>query len=342
MLFGPAFAAATAGKAAAARRMHRLVAWPAGVDGTVPLGIIVAAGVIAFLCQDFPAYLPVWAPWDFSWLEFLAVALGAWWYARGVALTPAAARPSVARRLSFVAGTALIYTVLQTHFDYMAQHMFFLNRLQHLAMHHLGPFLIALAWPGAAILRGMPAPLRRLVDDPRLYRVMHIVQQPVIAAVVFVGLIDLWLIPAVNFAAMLDPRLYAVMNWSMVVGGLLFWCLVLDPRASPPARTSFAVRMITIVAVMFPQIILGSYLAFTNHDLYSFYDLCGRLYPTMSALNDQHTGGIIVWIPASMMSSAAFMLTLNHIRIVEDSVPLEAMTEEERRMAAMASRWTGR
>ncbi len=205
----------------------------------------------------FPAALPVWAPWDFSWLEFLAVAFGMWWYARGVALTPAAARPGLARRVSFVVGTALVYTVLQTHFDYMAQHMFFLNRLQHLAMHHLGPFLIALAWPGAAIRRGMPEPFRRLVDDPRLARGLRVIQQPVIAGAVFVGLIDLWLIPTVNFEAMLDPRLYAVMNWSMVVDGLLFWCLVLDPRPSPPARTSFAARMITIVAVMFPQIIVG-------------------------------------------------------------------------------------
>ncbi|HEY5430150.1 MAG TPA: hypothetical protein VIK04_13620, partial [Solirubrobacteraceae bacterium] len=129
MPFDPSFSATAPGKAVAGRWIHRPAAWPSGVDGMVPLGIIVAAGVIAFLCQDVPAYLPVWAPWDFSWLEFLAVALGAWWYARGVALTPAAARPGVARRLSFVAGTALIYTVLQTHFDYMAQHMFFLNRL---------------------------------------------------------------------------------------------------------------------------------------------------------------------------------------------------------------------
>ena len=329
----------TIGRTAAA---WRIAASPAAVDASVPLGIIAIGGLIAWLCQNFPASLPVWAPWDFSWPEFLAAALCAWWYGRGVALTPATERPSVARSVSFAAGMTLIYTVLQTHFDYMAQHMFFLNRLQHLAMHHLGPFLIALAWPGAAIRRGMPAPLRRTIDDRRLRRAVRAIQHPVIAGVLFVGLIDLWLIPAVNFEAMIDPRLYAMMNWSMVVDGLLFWCLVLDPRSSPPARASFAVRMITTILVMFPQITLGSYLTFTGHDLYSFYDLCGRLYPTMSALNDQHIGGIIAWIPASMMSSVAFMLTLNYIRIHEDSVPLATMSEEERRMAMMASRWTGR
>jgi putative membrane protein len=168
------------------------------------------------------------------------------------------------------------------------------------------------------------------------------VQHPVLAGVLFVGLIDLWLIPAVNFEAMIDHRLYALMNWSMVVDGLLFWCLVLDPRPSPPARAGFAVRMITTVFVMFPQIMLGSYLTFSGHDLYAFYDLCGRLYPTVSALADQHIGGVIVWIPASMMSSLAFMLTLNHVRLQEESVPLAAMGEAERRMALLAAQWTGR
>ena len=100
--------------------------------------------------------------------------------------------------------------------------------------------------------------------------------------------------------------------------------------------------MITVIAVMFPQIILGSYLTFAKTDLYTFYDLCGRIFPTVSALNDQHIGGIIVWIPASMMSSAAFMLILNHIRLLEESRPLEDMTEQERAMAIMASKWTGR
>ena len=311
-------------------------------DAALLLLVLGAAAGMAWLAGNYPAALPIWAPWEFSWPEFCAAALALCWYARGLTLSAAAERPVVARRISFVAGVALIYAVLQTHFDYMAQHMFFLNRLQHLGMHHLGPFLIALGWPGAMIGRGMPAGLRRLVTHPKLLRVLYVVQHPVIAGAVFVGLIDVWLIPAVHFKAMIDHRLYAVMNWSMVIDGLLFWFLILDPRPSPPARVSFAARMVTVIAVMFPQILLGSYLTFTSTDLYTFYDLCGRIFPTLGALNDQHIGGLIVWIPASMMSSAAFMLTLNHVRIQEESRPLEEMTEAEREMAVLASRWTGR
>ena len=322
--------------------LQRLAVFAATPDHLVPLGIIAGGAVLAWLCRDFPAALPFWAPWDFSWVEFLAAALGLWWYARGVALTPTAEQPSAWRHASFAVGVMLIYAVLQTHYDYMAQHMFFLNRLQHLIMHHLGPFLIALAWPGASVRRAMPAPLGRLVENRRLLRVVRWVQQPIVGAPLFVGLIDLWLIPAVHFRAMIDHQLYEVMNFSMVADGLLFWCLVLDPRPSPPARVSFPVRMITVVAVMFPQIILGSYIAFASRDLYTFYDLCGRLFPSMGALNDQHLGGLIIWIPASMMSSAAFMLVLNNLRRHEESIPPPELTEAQQRLVVLSSRWTGR
>jgi putative membrane protein len=75
----------------------------------------------------------------------------------------------------------LIYAVLLTHFEYTAQHMFFLNRLQRLVMHYLGPFLIALAWPGVALLRGMPAPLRQVLGCRPPLLTIRVVQQPFLA-----------------------------------------------------------------------------------------------------------------------------------------------------------------
>jgi putative membrane protein len=310
------------------------------------VALIGAAFVLAlaarWLCATYPAAMPAWAPWEFSWSQFLAVVLALGWYVRGVLLLPVTERPSLWRQASFLLGLVAIYAVLLTHFLYMAQHMFFLNRAQHLMMHHLGPFLIALAWPGAALLRGMPAPLRRLLLSAPVRRVLRVVQFPLIAGVLFVGLIYFWLIPAVHFRAMIDPTLYDVMNWSMVVDGLLFWSLVLDPRPSPPAFIGYAMRLIVTTLVMFPQIILGAGITFSTTSLYPYYDLCGRLFPSIGALADQHIGGVILWIPSSMMSSIAFMLTLNNIRRHEDRMATIETDPDVRRMAAMAARWTGR
>ena len=79
---------------------------------------------------------------------FMACALALVWYARGLLRSTAGERPSAWRTASFATGILAIYAVLDTRFEYLALHLFFLNRIQHVVMHHVGPFLVALAWPG--------------------------------------------------------------------------------------------------------------------------------------------------------------------------------------------------
>ncbi|HTC07222.1 MAG TPA: cytochrome c oxidase assembly protein [Acetobacteraceae bacterium] len=313
-----------------------LLAW------TAALGVGL---VLWWASATHPASLPAWAPWDFSWQEFAATAAALWWYGRGLTRSTPQERPAAWRQICFLAGLVVLYVVLQTRFLYLSQHMFFLNRLQHLAMHHLGPFLIALGRPGATIRRGMPAPMRRLIDHRAVRLALRVVQQPIIAAALFVGLIALWLLPPVHFAAMIDPQLYAVMNWSMVVDGILFWSLVLDPQPRPPARLGFGVRAILAIGVMFPQILMGSVITFSNQVLYPYYDLCGRVYPTIDTMLDQHLGGIVVWIPGAMMSVIGFFVVLNNYRLNEEAEARRARPQPDAvsgRVTLRASAWTGR
>ncbi|MDQ2804086.1 MAG: cytochrome c oxidase assembly protein [Pseudomonadota bacterium] len=283
------------------------------VELLVPSALIVAGTILSWFCEQHPSLLPVWAPWDFSWLEFLVTALAVWWYGRGLLLTHPLARPSPWRRLVFLTGVLAIYAVLQTRFEYLTQHMFFLNRIQHLVMHHLGPFLIVIAWPGETLRRGMPDPVRRLIDRPALARIVAVLQQPVLAGTLFVGLIFFWLIPSVHFRAMIDARLYAIMNWTMVVDGLLFWCLVMDPRPCPPARLSLPGRLILVLAVQVPQIAGGAFISFVGRSLYSYYSLCGRIFPSMNAQMDQQIGGFIIWFLGGMMSALAALMIVHRL-----------------------------
>jgi putative membrane protein len=310
-----------------------------GMDGAVYV-LLAGAGVLLWWwCANQPAALPVWAPWDFAPLQFLATWLALWWFVRGVMASAPAERPPLWRGVCFVGGLVITYAVLQTRFEYLAQHMFFLNRVQHIVMHHLGPMLIVLGWPGAVIKRGMPRQLTRLSEARWLTRSVHFIQQPLLAAVLFVGLIYLWLVPSVHFRAMIDLNLYAVMNWSMVVDGILFWSLILDPRPSPPARISFAARGGLVLGVMFPQILLGAMIAFSGQDLYDFYHWCGRIYPSIGAIRDQTFGGLIVWIPGAMMSVAGLLLVVNFLRQTEEQTLKE--NADASPQTIHASRWTG-
>jgi putative membrane protein len=178
---------------------------------------------------------------------------------------------------------------------------------------------VVLGGLGPALRRGMPGFARRLIERPAVTRTVGVLQRPWLAAFLFVGLIYFWLIPAIHFRAMIDVRLYGLMNWTMVADGILFWWLVLDPRPKPPARVSWGVRAALAIAVMFPQIALGAAIAFSSRDLYPFYDLCGRLFPSIDALLDQHIGGIVIWIPPAMMSVAAVLLVINAVRLHDDA-----------------------
>jgi putative membrane protein len=260
-------------------------------------------------------FLRWWIPWEPSVTVVIVFALAAWLYWRGARLSPVTAPWH--RRLLFWLGLLVIYTGLHTHLDYYAEHEFFVHRLQHLGLHHLGPFLIALAYPGATMRRGLPVRFRRhwlrpALQWPPVRAILNVLLHPFVAAFIFVGLIYLWLWPAVHFDAMLDWRLYRVMNFSMAADGVLFWWLILDHRPRPPARLSPGVRVFVALAVILPQILIGAYISFTTTDLYPIYSLCGRAFAGIPAIMDQHIGGLILWIPGSMMSVLAALIAFGY------------------------------
>lgn len=260
------------------------------------------------------AFLQWWIPWEPSATVVVVFAATVWLYARGVWHSPLSA--PWRRQLLFWAGMLILYTGLHTRLDYYAEHEFFIHRIQHVGLHHLGPFLIALAYPGITMRRGLPLNWRlRLRVGLRWTPVrwlFNVLLHPLVAAVLFVGLIYLWLWPAVHFDAMLDWRLYHVMNYSMAADGMLFWWLILDRRTRPPARLSPGMRVFLALAVIVPQIVLGAYLSLTRSDLYPIYSLCGRAFAGISPLQDQHLGGLILWVPSSMMSVLAALIAFSH------------------------------
>lgn len=283
------------------------------------VGAAALAGIVLFwLDRVHPSLLPPWAPWEFSWPIFAATVLGGACYARGVALCRAEERPGPWRQSAFWAGLLLTYAVTQSRIDFLALHLFFVHRAQHLVLHHLGPFLMALGAPGGVFAAGLPEGLRRALRRRWLDRAMNLVQNPIIAILLFDGFIYLWLIPSVHFRVMLDERLYGVMNWSMVLDGLLYWSLILDPRPAPPARVGYLMRLVMLIVMMPPQILLGAIITFSRHDLFPAYEICGRVM-AISALDDQNYGGLIIWIPGAMMSLPAVLLVLTAMRHNEEA-----------------------
>ncbi len=252
-------------------------------------------------------------PWDFSPTVFVALGAVALLYLRGARRRPSGFWP----QLSFWTGMVLIYAALQTRWDYYAEREFFVHRLQHLVLHHLGPFLVMLAAPGPVLRSGLPLRWRiriwnRLSRSAPVRVLLDVLLNPWVAAFLFFGIIYLWLWPRLHFLAMLDWRLYRLMNWSVTVDGLLFWWLVLDRRSKPPARLAPGARILVSLVVALPQILVGAYVTFARTDLYPIYALCGRAFAGISTQQSQTIGGLVLWVPSGMMSAAGALVALRH------------------------------
>jgi len=287
-------------------------------------GALLGLGAVLYLvCRFFPADLPMWLPWEFSWPIYLATALTLAWFVRGLKILPEHQHPPLWRLVCFVLGVASFWIVLQTRIDYYAQHMFFVHRWAHFVLHHAGAFLIAMGMSGHVLWAGMPDALKAPLRSRPVQMAMNLLQHPAVAPALFVGLLYFWLIPQLHTVVMLSRPLYSVMNWTMAINGVMFWSLILDSRPKPPARLSHLMRALLILVIELPQMVLGAILSLTEHDIYPVYTICGRVLD-MTALNDQHYGGLIIWLPGTLTSFAAMIVVLVTMRLNEEKQEREA------------------
>ncbi len=252
-------------------------------------------------------------PWEFSptLVGLFVLAGGLFWRGSRVhAVAPA-------RQWLFWIGFVLLYASLHTRIDYYAERMFFIHRLQHLVLHHLGPLLVMLAFPGQVLRAGLPLRARIWLRDWQRTlwgrRTQAVLTNKYLIPFLFVFFVLIWLLPVPQFYSMIDWRLYRFMNWSVVISGFLYWNLILDRRPHPPAVLTPFGRVLCPIITMVPQIAVGAYITFASVDLYPIFDLCGRAIPGMTAIQDQGIGGIIMWVFAGLVEVIGVLYALGTV-----------------------------
>ena len=257
------------------------------------------------------------SPWKFS--PAVAVVCGGALviYIRGILdQHHAGEKPDLLGITTFITGVMSIYVVMQTRLDYWSLHSFWMHRAQNGVLHHAGPFLVALSAPAAILVRGTPQLLRQklfipLWNAPGVKIIYYFVQRPVIATAIFIGLTGYWLMPSHQFQAMLSDAHYHAMNWGVLVEGLLFWWMMLEPSHKGTSGTpGFGLRILLQWVVIVSLIAMGFYIVYSEAKLYPVYAICGRLWP-ISPMTDQEYGGMITWMPTSIISILAAVILIS-------------------------------
>lgn len=252
-----------------------------------------------------------WSTWELTplitALTFILVAV----YLNGMRRRRRGGPISGWRHAAFFAGTASIFLALQSPIDPLADHFFFMHQIEHLMIMHLGALLVVIAMPTAVLLRGLPGWLRTHVVKPVMQSrdvtaSFDFLLHPAIAAALFLGAMIFWNVPQVHDFTVLHEDVHYFMHYTMLLFGLFYWWMLWDPRPKATRRRPWGARILILCAVTVVTNVFSAYLTFTARHFYPVYDQLHGAWG-FGAMRDQALGGLILWVPTSMMEGLVFV-----------------------------------
>jgi putative membrane protein len=252
-----------------------------------------------------------WLAWSFDLDLVLPLALAVIVYIRGAKQRRARSQrvASGLEPIFFALGLVVLFLSLQSPIDPLGERSFSMHQVQHLLLRSVAPLLLFLPSPQATLVAGLPSRVRQLFAQLGRSTVLRVffgvLTHPVSVTVLFIASAYVWQYPPYVEASLLSDGFHYLMHVTMLAAGLLFWWRIFDDR---PAAMSYGARVVMLWAVTAANIVLGAYLTLKGGVLYPIYDELGRLW--IDGELDELLGGIIVWIPGSMMGLIALLAVI--------------------------------
>jgi putative membrane protein len=258
------------------------------------------------------------------------------WYAAGVRRRARhGRRESLWRQAAFYSGVLILHFAVEPPLDVLEEHLFSAHMFQHMIIRMVGPMLLALSVPLANLIAGLPRVLRSYVLKPLvsarpLRKLWQFLVHPFWAALLWMAAFYVWQWPPFFNMTVSHEGVDDLQHVVLLITALFFWWMAFDPRGRPGA-VRYGTRVLTVLATLFPNILIGAYITFTRLDLYRAYELSGRIWDVGQAL-DQQIGGLIIWVPGSMMTVIGVLIVFSRWLHDEAARPL---TYQQRRHASI-------
>jgi putative membrane protein len=210
------------------------------------------------------------------------------------------------RIAAFFGGLLALFIALISPVEELADHIFAVHQVEHMLLRTVAPMLLFLSAPQAAMVRGSPRWLTRLsAGNGGLRRFVGVLRWPPIATILFLASSYFWMLPYYHDMAILNEPIHYLWHITLLLSGLIYFSVIFDRRA-PPQAPGLVARLGMFVAAALGNIVLGAFLALKDVPLYSAYVELGHMWH-VSELTDEQTGGIIMWIPGTMMFALSAM-----------------------------------
>jgi len=201
-------------------------------------------------------------------------------------------KPSKWRPFSYSVAVALIFVSLNGPLHELAdEYLFSAHMIQHLLLTLLMPPLLLLGCPDW-LLRAL---IRRTVG----FRVARFLVHPLLAFAMYNVVFAAWHLPVFYEMPMENHNIHIVEHLMFMVTAVIMWWPVVDPLPEL-SRIPVPMRLVYLFAQSIPMSIVSALIALSENVLYQFYARAPRV-SGLSALQDQQLGGLIMWVPGSLV-----------------------------------------
>ncbi len=234
------------------------------------------------------------------------------------------------RLAAYLGGLFILGVALMSPIDVLGGQLFFMHMIQHLLLVMIIPPLLLIANPLPFFMWGLPARARhqagRLLGRGSAFRRgLYTLTAPGLVWMAFVAFLLGWHDPNAYNAALRSDLIHDLEHVTFFATAMLFWWLIIG--AGPRLRSlSNGVRLALVLITVPVNMAAGVVIAFASQPIYTYYTTVPRLWG-MTAQLDQMIGGVIMWIPGSMMYLIAALIIIS--RLIQTEANKEPLPESE-------------
>jgi putative membrane protein len=209
------------------------------------------------------------------------------------------ARESLAspRALAMAAALAVLAGSLNGPLhDLSDRYLFSAHMVQHL--------VLTLVFPPLFLLAMTPGRLAPLLAVPRLAAGLRQLTRPPVTLALYSIALVAWHLPGPYNAALEWHPLHIVQHLTFLTTAVLAWWPILSPAPAAP-RAAYPAQMLYLFLLGIPMMAVAALVTMAEVPLYPFYAAAPRLWG-LSPVEDQRLGGLIMWIPGSVVPLIAF------------------------------------
>jgi putative membrane protein len=209
-------------------------------------------------------------------------------------------RESVLRASAFTFGLAAVAIALLSPLDRWGSQLFALHMIQHETLMLIAAPLLVVGRPLPLFLWAFAEQWRagvgRLAHSAPIQVAWTVLLSPVVAWLVHALVLWLWHAPPLFEAALQNATIHDLQHLSFFVSALMFWAAMVESRKQEQQGAAIVYLFTTTVHTS----VLGALITFALRPWYAGYLQTPR-YWGLTALEDQQLGGLIMWVPGSLV-----------------------------------------